>query len=94
MVSHQTGAQRLSVVYGRCDGCNRRWVFGGGGCASTCNAAIHIGGENDTMADWLWSRFGIFTAFLLTRSPELNPIERLWNYFVQKLKTLSSADFE
>jgi hypothetical protein len=38
------------------------------------------------MADWLWSRFGIFTAFLLTRSPELNPIELLWNYFVQKLK--------
>ena len=50
------------------------------------NAAIHTGGENDTMADWLWSRFGIFVAFLPTRSPELNPIELLWNYLVQKLK--------
>ncbi len=50
------------------------------------NAPIHTGGENDTMADWLWSRFGIFVAFLPTRSPELNPIELLWNYLVGKLK--------
>jgi hypothetical protein len=50
------------------------------------NAAIHTGGENDTMADWLWSRFDISVAFLPTRSPELNPIELLWSYLVQKLK--------
>ena len=50
------------------------------------NAAIHTGGENNTLVDWMWSRHGIFVAFLLTRSPELNSIELLWNYLVQKLK--------
>jgi hypothetical protein len=51
------------------------------------NATIHTGKENDAMADWSWERHGIFFAFLPTRSPELNPIELVWNYLVQKLRS-------
>jgi transposase len=39
------------------------------------------------MVDWLWERHGIFVAFLPIRPPELNPIELVWNYLVQKLRS-------
>ena len=51
------------------------------------NATIHTGKANDAMVDWLWERHGIFVAFLPTWSPELNPIELVWNYLVQKLRS-------
>jgi len=50
------------------------------------NAPIHTGGDNTVLADWLWSRFEIFIAWLPTRSPELNPIELVWSYLVSQLK--------
>jgi hypothetical protein len=51
------------------------------------NASIHNGGDNEAMAEWLWTRFDIFLAWLPTRSPELNPIELIWSYLVRKLQT-------
>jgi hypothetical protein len=50
------------------------------------NAPIHTGGDNTVLADWLWSRFEIFIAWLSTRSPELNPIELVWSYLGSQLK--------
>ena len=50
------------------------------------NAAIHYGGENSVLEDWLWDHFGVLLLFLPPRSPELNPIELVWNTMVQRLK--------
>jgi len=36
--------------------------------------------------EYLWNYHGIFLQFLPTRSPELNPIELLWNTLMQRLK--------
>jgi hypothetical protein len=47
------------------------------------NAAIHVFGENDVLVDFLWENFGIHMLMLPTRSPELNPIELLWQILVQ-----------
>ncbi len=38
------------------------------------------------MDEYLWNYHGIFLQFLPTRSPELNPIELLWNTLSQRLK--------
>ena len=43
------------------------------------NAAIHRGGENSVLEDWLWMQFGVLVLFLPPRLPELNPIELVWN---------------
>jgi len=51
------------------------------------NAAIHAGGENRVLEDWLWRQFGIFVLFLPTRTPEWNPQELVWLHLVQRLKT-------
>jgi len=53
------------------------------------NAAIHVGGENDVLEDFLWDYFGIHVLMLPTRSPELNPIELLWHILVQRLKSIN-----
>ena len=50
------------------------------------NAPIHTGRDNEELAEWLWSRYGVFLSFLPTRSPELNPIELVWSSLVAKMK--------
>jgi len=52
------------------------------------NASIHRYQESDGMEEYLWNYHGIFLQFLPTRSPELNPIELLWNILAQRLKHL------
>ena len=41
------------------------------------------------MDDELWEDYGITVLFLPPRSPELNPIELVWNILVQRLKNTS-----
>jgi uncharacterized membrane protein YuzA (DUF378 family) len=53
------------------------------------NAAIHVFGENDVLVDFLWENFGIHMLMLPTCSPELNPIELLWQILVQRLKSIN-----
>lgn len=53
------------------------------------NAAIHTGGENSNLGDWLWDNFRIFVLFLPARTPEWNPIELVWNILVQRLQVFS-----
>ena len=50
--------------------------------------SIHRYQESDGMEEYLWNYHGIFLQFLPTRSPELNPIELLWNILAQRLKHL------
>ena len=52
------------------------------------NASIHRGGEAADFGDWLWIHHKILILFLPTRSPELNPIELLWNYLHQRMRAL------
>ena len=56
------------------------------------NAAIHCGGDNSVLEEWLWDRFGVLVLLLPPRSPELNPIELVWNTMVQRLRTTSLRD--
>ena len=57
------------------------------------NATIHSGGDCEDLEELLWDFPGadglpmeISVIFLPTRSPELNPIELIWNTLVQRLK--------
>ena len=57
------------------------------------NATIHSGGDCEDLEELLWDFPGvdglpmeITVIFLPTRSPELNPIELIWNTLVQRLK--------
>ncbi|KAL7543505.1 hypothetical protein ACHAXR_013180, partial [Thalassiosira sp. AJA248-18] len=52
-------------------------------------AAIHTGGENRILEDWLWDNFRIFVLLLPARTPEWNPIELVWNILVQRLQIFS-----
>ena len=54
-------------------------------------AAIHTGGENTFMEDWLRDNCRIFVLLLPARTPEWNPIELVWNILVQRL-TIFSLD--
>jgi transposase len=58
------------------------------------NAAIHFGGVNDDLGHRLWSHHGVFLLALPTRSPELNPIEFIWNMLVQRLKAYPLAPLQ
>ena len=57
------------------------------------NAAIHIGAENDVLADFLWDMpspfdgcpMHIYLLLLPPRSPELNPQELVWSQLVTHL---------
>jgi hypothetical protein len=50
------------------------------------NASIHRFKENEVLEEYLWEEFGIFMLTLPTRSPEMNPIELLWNTLVSRMK--------
>jgi hypothetical protein len=60
------------------------------------NAAIHRGGENEFLSEWLWNHvcpgttrpLHILVVYLPTRAPELNPIELLWAVLVKRLKSV------
>jgi transposase len=50
------------------------------------NATIHMFKENEVLEEYLWEAHGIFMLTLPTRSPEMNPIELLWNTLVMRMK--------
>ena len=50
------------------------------------NAAIHCGGENTDLEEWLYERHGVYVLFLPTRTPEWNPIELVWRHFCTHLR--------
>jgi hypothetical protein len=50
------------------------------------NATIHMYKENEVLEEYLWEEYGIFMLTLPTRSPEMNPIELLWNTLVMRMK--------
>ena len=52
-------------------------------------AAIHTGGQNTILPDWLWDNFRIFLLLFPARTPEWNPIELVWNILVQRLQVFS-----
>jgi transposase len=43
------------------------------------NKVIHFGGDNAVFEEWMRDQFGVLVLFLPPRSPELNPIELMWN---------------
>ena len=52
------------------------------------NATIHCKGASRDLDEWLWEEHNILLLYLPTRSPELNPIELLWNVLIQRMKRL------
>jgi hypothetical protein len=59
------------------------------------NAAIHVGGENVDLRDWLLNSphpdgqpMGIFLLLLPARTPELNPEELVWHSMVKKMRMI------
>ena len=57
------------------------------------NARIHNGGEAKTIEDLLWNAeidgipLQVLVVYLPTRSPELNPIELLFNILSRRIKS-------
>jgi transposase len=56
------------------------------------NALIHHFQEVMGLDSYLWNYHGIFLHFLPMRSPELSPIELLWNTLTQRLKHFPLSD--
>jgi hypothetical protein len=53
------------------------------------NSAVHTGGRNTDLEQWLWDNFQIFLLWLPARTPEWNPIEFAWNILVARLGVFS-----
>lgn len=53
------------------------------------NAAVHTGGRNTDLEQWLWENFQIFLLWLPARTPEWNPIKLAWNILVARLGSIS-----
>ncbi len=53
------------------------------------NTSIHLFKVNELLEEWLCENYGIFMLTLPTRSPEMNPIEKLWNILVKRMKSHS-----
>ena len=64
-------------------------VLVGGDILVLENAAIHISGENNDIREYLWDRFRILVLTLPTYSPELNPIELIWNVMIQRMQSFT-----
>ena len=64
-------------------------VLVGGDILVLDNAAIHVSGENDDIGEYLWDRFRILVLTLPTYSPELNPIELIWNVMIQRMQSFT-----
>jgi len=52
------------------------------------NAQIHSDSENEVLETFLWNQCGIHLLWLPAHSPEMNPMELLWNILVQCLPTV------
>ncbi len=50
------------------------------------NASIHCYRDSAVLEEILWEDYKILLIFMPTRSPELNPIELMWNILVQHLR--------
>ena len=64
-------------------------ILVGGDILVLDNAAIHVSGENEDLGEYLWDRFKILLLTLPTYSPELNPIELIWNVMVQRMQSFT-----
>ena len=53
------------------------------------NASIHVSGENNDLDEFLWEEFSILMLRLPTYSPELNPIELIWNLVVMRMRSFT-----
>ena len=52
------------------------------------NASIHNRGNTSVLEDWLLEVSGVLVLFLPPWSPNLNPIELVWNTMVKHLKNI------
>jgi hypothetical protein len=50
------------------------------------NATIHHYRDAAVLEEILWEDYKILLIFMPARSPELNPIELMWNILVQRLR--------
>ncbi len=50
------------------------------------NASIHRYHASAVLEEILWEDYKILLIFMPARSPELNPIELMWNILVQRLR--------
>ena len=58
------------------------------------NASYHVGGENKHLEDYLWEEYKILLVYLPARTPEWNPIEKIWNVLVKRLTCVSLIELK